>query len=309
MTKTVMDGPGVCHVWAQQEQRSARSHNGNVFFEGDTLYSYGRHFPLGRFVANKAGERVVLLNSNSYSITTSKHQSWAWGAVYGLGLPVFRVPGCSADHAANVQSLAEAAGALALSAKRARPENRDYRLADAATAFDAARDYARTFGVKFKAAGLDDLAAEVDAAKKRAAAKVRAELKAQRAREADDFAAWRRGETSYCPSAYRTDDAGGAYLRIIGDELQTSLHARVPLDHAVRAFRFVKLVRQKGEAWQANGRSVRVGHFVVSKISAKGDITAGCHFIRWPEIERAAREAGVVDDRPSDEAAQPSAGA
>jgi hypothetical protein len=35
----------VAHLWAHQSQDSARN-GGNFYFEGDTLYSYGAHFPL-----------------------------------------------------------------------------------------------------------------------------------------------------------------------------------------------------------------------------------------------------------------------
>jgi hypothetical protein len=69
----------------------------------------------------------------------------------------------------------------------------------------------------------------------------------------------------------------------------------VPLEHAVRVFRFVKLCRERGEAWQRNGRSLRVGHFQVDSVDANGDFTAGCHFIAWPETEAAAIAAGVAD--------------
>ena len=45
--------------------------DGNVFFYGDTIYSYGRHFPL----AHKLAGGGILLNSDRYSTTTARHQS------------------------------------------------------------------------------------------------------------------------------------------------------------------------------------------------------------------------------------------
>lgn len=68
----------VAHVWAQQRQPYGRSNNGNFYFERETLYSYGTHFPVGIF-AGPGGP--VFLNSDSYSISTEGHKNDAWAAV------------------------------------------------------------------------------------------------------------------------------------------------------------------------------------------------------------------------------------
>lgn len=51
-------------------QESPRS-KGSVYSEGDTIYSYGKHFPM----AVKEGANRVWVNPDTYSRTTSKHQS------------------------------------------------------------------------------------------------------------------------------------------------------------------------------------------------------------------------------------------
>ncbi len=102
------------------------------------------------------------------------------------------------------------------------------------------------------------------------------------------------------------DELGGAYLRVVGDELQTSQGASVPLAHAIRAFRFIKLCRNRAAEWSRNGRVIRVGHFTVDHIKADGSFKAGCHEINWPEIERIARAIGVYDAAPDSEALEPS---
>lgn len=101
-------------------------------------------------------------------------------------------------------------------------------------------------------------------------------------------------------------ESGGAAIRIVGDNLETSHGASVPLAHAIKAFRFVKLVRQRGVDWQRNGKTIRVGHFQIDRIAANGDFVAGCHKFTWPEIERAAALAGVADMAPDDSAVIPS---
>lgn len=125
--------------------------------------------------------------------------------------------------------------------------------------------------------------------------------------------AWRAGGR-----AGRFSDAkGGALVRavgverddsgaIIGGSLQTSHGADVPLTHAVRAFRFLKLCRETGKAWDRNGRVIRVGHFTVDHVDADGSFKAGCHRINWPEVERLAVDLGVFDVAANSEALEDS---
>ena len=47
----------------------------NMFFEGDTIYSYGYHFP----IAIK-WKGYLLFNDDRYSNSTARHQSYVWGA-------------------------------------------------------------------------------------------------------------------------------------------------------------------------------------------------------------------------------------
>lgn len=120
----------------------------------------------------------------------------------------------------------------------------------------------------------------------------------------DQIAAWHAGADIRHISF--DAESGGAAIRIKGDQLETSHGASVPLEHAIKAFRFVKLVRERGTPWERNGKTIRVGHFQIDRISAEGDFKAGCHNFTWPEIERAAALAGVADATPDDSAAVPS---
>lgn len=150
--------------------------------------------------------------------------------------------------------------------------------------------------------------------KAEAEANITAALEAERLRNADlaeKQEAWRNGAELRALGEHCLDDGnGGALLRIEGDgdnaELVTSQGARVPLSHAVKAFRFVKLIRESSGHWQRNGRTVRVGHYQLDSIDPAG-FNAGCHRINWPEIERVAKLAGVFDCPADDAAAEPSA--
>lgn len=69
------------HQWANNPDLSAKC--GNVFCEDGTLYSYGRHFPVATLRTLDDGTAIVLFNPDRYSVSTSKHQSYARGAVSG----------------------------------------------------------------------------------------------------------------------------------------------------------------------------------------------------------------------------------
>lgn len=79
MTKTVFSNDMVAHVWAQNSQSEGRSANGNFYFQGPTLYSYGSHFIVGHVMP----DGTALLNADGYSISTAKHKTDARRAVRG----------------------------------------------------------------------------------------------------------------------------------------------------------------------------------------------------------------------------------
>lgn len=57
------------------------------------LLSYGTHFPLAQIMLDDSGERSWwLLNGDTYSVSTSQHQSLVRSAVKRTGLPVMIVP-------------------------------------------------------------------------------------------------------------------------------------------------------------------------------------------------------------------------
>ena len=70
--KTVFNSTSeVCHVFAQRVQTEGRS--GNVFFEGNVIYSYGYHYELARFFQGANNETAILINDTGYSVSTAKH--------------------------------------------------------------------------------------------------------------------------------------------------------------------------------------------------------------------------------------------
>lgn len=92
-----------------------------------------------------------------------------------------------------------------------------------------------------------------------------------------------------------TDEAGGAYLRIKADKLETSLGADIPLADAIRAFKLLARCKASQTAWHRNGQTMPVGVYQIDAIYPNGDFKAGCHLIRWPEVERIAASLGLLE--------------
>lgn len=142
------------------------------------------------------------------------------------------------------------------------------------------------------------------------AAREAAERAARLERDAAALAAWRDGVPG-ARSGYWKTPAGGAFLRAIVTErdaagrpvagtLETSQGAAVPLAHALRAFGFLRKVRESGNGWKAAGRSIPVGHFQIESIDAQGNFRAGCHYIEWAECARVAQEIGAFETPAAD---------
>lgn len=79
---------------------------GNVFADGDVLYSYGYHFELAVALRDNKGKVVgILLNGDKYSVCTSRHQSDTESWAMRSGLPFATIP-FSALASAGVENLA-----------------------------------------------------------------------------------------------------------------------------------------------------------------------------------------------------------
>lgn len=61
----------------------------SIFSAGDTLYSYGPHFPMATILRDRDGKpSAIMINSDSASVTTAKHQGYVHWEAYRQALPV-----------------------------------------------------------------------------------------------------------------------------------------------------------------------------------------------------------------------------
>lgn len=71
MKKSFQKTSQLASAYAKRELTEGKARQGRVFVEGDTIYSYGKHFP----IAHRIRDNEYLLNDDRYSNITSKQQS------------------------------------------------------------------------------------------------------------------------------------------------------------------------------------------------------------------------------------------
>jgi len=77
--KTKFNNSELSHIWANQTQSHGKG--SNMFFEHETIYSYGYHFIIAKYVTNKDGQKCIFLNQRSYSNSTNKQQSLVFRSI------------------------------------------------------------------------------------------------------------------------------------------------------------------------------------------------------------------------------------
>jgi hypothetical protein len=281
------------HLWAHQSQDEARNSTGSLYFDGPTIYSYGSHFPIARHLTNERGERAVLFTTAHHSVTTSGHCSAVARAI-PPNIPVFRVPhlrsswGDLPNHADNVESYVRRISELLGKARRARV-NRDWHQREALGLREQLQRYVAFFDLSSVAIPesdeLDTLQAWItahEAEEQQRREQVALLAEEERRREhAEQIRRFRAGDlhASYIPGL-------SPMLRVMGEEVQTSMGARFPVSHARRALAFIRKLRESGQEYVRNRHTIHLGPYVIDRIEADGTVHAGCHVVKWEEIER-----------------------
>ena len=91
-TKQVFSNDELPYVWLGREQDTGKTPGGRMYFTGDTIFSYGSHFPIARIRTAPNGEEVILMPTRTYSKTTAKH---IWAVEYALRRQPLQVVYCN----------------------------------------------------------------------------------------------------------------------------------------------------------------------------------------------------------------------
>lgn len=304
----------VAHVWANQGQSEGRS--GNIFFEGDTIYSYGHHFPMARLIPEK---NVVLFTNAKSSVSTEKHKGIVRSAIdtghYRVIECLNPTPGTfyggekSYNHEGNVKDMVETTKDLRSKFDRAR-ERCYYYYNEQRNWLTNLWEYCRLFDIEIP---VNDYTGYVigeteaiDKYNKYSYEKEQRELKTEREKQQlfeqikyavnDLKRQWIKGETDQKQIVAGWDKHrqpqfhekliskgkqyfgfGGTLLRKKGNQVETSRGAYVPIDQAKHLYL----------RWKLGGivANEKVGYYKVDH-KEDGGIKIGCHFISNQEIER-----------------------
>lgn len=293
----------IAYLWMHKTQSEARNQLGNLYFQVATIFSYGSHFPIAKHVTSKNGKQTAIeFTTRSYSKTTSKHLCLVRRAIPS-GVTVFNVQNVNGYHSDNIKAyMLESKQTLE---KAARSRKYATKLLDQALALrDECRAYAKFNGEKMprfaflpankELTGLRERLKIVDAKQRKLDAKANKERAEREAIE-------KAKQLEKAQSAMSAWLAGGdidtwsirilpCELRIVDNEVETTLGASVPIDHAVRVLKAIRKVVASGQEFVTNGHTIPVGHHKVDRIEANGTLHAGCHHISLQAIERIAPE-------------------
>lgn len=272
----------LAHIWANNNDSSVYKRASSLSCQFDRLYSYNT------CIAEIVGDSVIF-NNHSYSNSTAKHQGLARQSIHGKNIIFIDVPrydlrtlqfGQIDFNEVIVKPNHAKIGDLLVKAERARL-NGDFYKSQAFSIAENVRLYAELLNLEYAPLDLSEyqaIALQADKARK-TQEKIR---KAERIKEqAENLAKWKAGEDV---RAYFEVTA----LRIKGDDIETSRGAKIPLEHAIRAYPLLKRLHQHDASLDISAHSIKLGHYTVNRVE-KNDLIVGCHKIPFNEIYAIAK--------------------
>lgn len=327
MAKTVFNNNMVAHVWAQRNQERGRSNNGQFYFKGPTIYSYRDSWPLahylkdGRLIVNTQNYSPTTARHGSYVRQAINYDrsnclfvecvGIVKEAIYfdnnrdsEYGLKALLDSGQKYINHVVMLALDSAAKRRMAAKKQEDINGALYKVASVKAVYDALgietpkslNDATEKLTGDIETllkSHKDELeAARIKAEKERADKQARLKELAEKC-----LATWLNGIDKlqiegqgllHCLNYTRNLD--NAWLRVKGDNVETSQGASFPVEHAKKAFKAIRACKDHSIPFVDSENVLRLGHFKIDAIAANGDVKAGCHTVLWPAIEKVARE-------------------
>ena len=273
----------LAHIWANNNDATVYKTANSMSCQFDRLYSYST------CIAEIVGDSVIF-NNHYYSNTTAKHQGLARQSIHGkniisLDIPLRNLRNLRFSQNDFNEVIVEPShakiGELLVKAERARL-NGDFYKAQAFNISENLKAYAQLLEINYEPIDMGEykeIALQADKARK-AQEKIR---KAERIKEqAENLAKWKAGEDV---RVYFEITA----LRIKGDEIETSRGAKIPVEHAIRAYPILKRLHERDSSVDISAHSIKLGHYSVNRVE-KNDLIVGCHRIPFVEIYSIANQ-------------------
>lgn len=291
MKKVFSTNSECAHVWAQQTQEEGKA--SNLFFEGPRIFSYGYHYCLANFIKKD----VVLINSENYSVTTSKHHNYVRRSLHGV--KIYYVPSVGwtkyefnndIDHKQNIQYFINLIDNNLDKSKRAIKDS-FWLFNNALSIFYDLENYCNEFNIIMPIVK-PELTEELEnRIKKQQQKQFEREEKIRKEKELKNqlivdlaLPAWLNNENFFLYNGENcstncVSQLDYCYLRERGGNVYTTRGANVPLRAAKTLFNLIN-----------SGKDIKgfqIGSYTV--IGINGFLTIGCHKIERSEVYRFAK--------------------
>ena len=330
MKKVFASTDMVIHVWAQRSQNEGRNSTRSVFFNDiDTIYSYGHHFALATFVEEKCGNLTNLnciINDDRYSVTTSSQQAslrqatrqynqvftttkilhhiikWAHDDTNTFFLSELKIL-CEKEASEIIENTCRTL------AKRKKASLIEQDINHAQHLIAQLGVVMNIFKIIMDAAIIDKLHEMTDKRdtllityKEQIAAENKIAREKKKAYEADiaqktqeALSAWLKGDALPWGSEGLVYKSEEIYLRVKGDLIETSHKAEFPIDDAINAFTAIKNVIKRNIGFKCdNANRLKLGNFNIDTIDTQGNVKAGCHYVKYAQIESIAKQLNIL---------------
>lgn len=266
--KKVNSPQETAHLFALQQQQEAYTPTRNLYYNGNSIFSYGSHFCIAKFIDSK----TLLFTERTHSNTTAKHISIVSYATSHINKIYCSNP--NASHVDNFNYWLNVAEQLADKLKRAnKPEIYISQLQQIET---KATKYSNYFNIAIpetlqsvlKVTTKAEILAYMDSKAELIAAEKIAKEKAAKKEHQTNLKKWRKFETG---RLYQRD--GFDYIRKNNEQFETSQGVKIPIEIGKRFYNNLAAVKQGDKFLD----------FTVNEIT-KTYIGIGCHKITFKEI-------------------------
>lgn len=266
--KKVNTPQDTAHLFALQQQQEAYTPTRNLYYNGKSIYSYGSHFCIAKFIDSK----TLLFTERTYSNTTAKHISVVSYATSHIDKIYCFNP--NASHVDNFNYWLRQAEQLADKLKRAnKPEiyiNQLQQIENKATIYANYFNIAipETLQSVLKVTTKAEILAYMETKAELIAAEKLAKEKAAKKEHQTNLKKWRKFETG---RLYQRD--GFDYLRKNTEQFETSQGLKIPLEIGKRFYNNLAAVKVNDKFLD----------YTINEIT-KSYIGIGCHKITFKEI-------------------------
>jgi len=266
--KKVNNPQQTAHIFATQSQIEAYTPNRNLYFYDKSIFSYGSHFCIAKFI----DEKTLLFTERSYSNTTAKHISCVSYATSHINKIYCYNP--NGSHNDNFKYWLEKSEQL--TQKLSRANKPEIYISQLQQIENKAKIYANYFSIAIpetlrnvlKVTTKAEILAYMDNKAELINAEKIAKEKALKKEHTTNLKKWRKFEAG---RLYQRD--GFDYLRKNNEQFETTQGVKIPLEIGLRLYKNLANVKQGDKFLD----------YTVGEVT-KQFICIGCHKITFKEI-------------------------